>query len=169
MPLQQTHHVMKTRFGTNHLDTATTVRLLDKLKNNPSPFLPTTSSDEKLSDFSARRLKRIFQEKRATYTGSEIMEFSSTLSYTNPKWSKVPRAYVVLRVIDCFNLLDEIIDAGFSDLLFPVKFQNLPGFMDLSVRRVFCNAQQLILIKSMNLDKYQEGQNCYVKGTIPVR
>ncbi|KAK3202007.1 hypothetical protein GRF29_164g1390648 [Pseudopithomyces chartarum] len=155
--------VRKTRYGKASLDTAATVRLLEELNLNPTLSVPTTPSSKAISGASAKQLESIFREKRTAFTDAEIMKVSTLLSYTNLQYSKLPRTYIVLRSINRLDLLDRIILAGFSDFLFPASDKTLPAFLDQSIRKEFCNSQHLILTKSMDLEKGQEGKHCHFK------
>ncbi|KAF1963187.1 hypothetical protein CC80DRAFT_542334 [Byssothecium circinans] len=157
--------------GKDHPKTLETVRLIGELKLIWSPPLPTSPTDNPVWQAAAGRLERVFQkgqDSREPYADSEIIEISSLLSLSNPRWSKVPRTYVVLRTIGHLDVLDDMIDSGFSDFWFPVTEQNLPGSLSLSVRTAFFNAQEVILTKSMDLEKGEKGQHCYFSPEDPL-
>jgi tetratricopeptide (TPR) repeat protein len=146
--------------------------LEEKLKQKLSP----SSSDvaKTFSQAAASRLESFFQKKKETrepYTSSEIIEIASVLSFSSPRWSKVPRTYIVLRTIGHLNLLDDIINTGFSDFWFPVTKQRLPECLSTSARRAFFETQHIILTKSMDLEKGQTGQHCYFdeSDTLPLQ
>jgi hypothetical protein len=66
----------------------------------------------------AIRLNAYFPEgedRKGAYTDADIYEIAMLLKYSNPRWSKVPRTYVVLRTIGSLDSLDHCIDVGFSD------------------------------------------------------
>src|SRR2546421_11000897 len=54
------------------------------------------------------------------YSESQIRQVADLLSHLNEAWAKVPRTYIVLRLIGQLQLLDKFIDLGFSDHWFPV-------------------------------------------------
>lgn len=114
----------------------------------------------------AGRLKSFFpqdRDRRDPYTDTEINEISSLLNDLSPQWSNVPRTYIVLRIIGHLDLLPTVIDLGFSDFWFPVTEKSLPGCFSPSIRAAFVNAQQMVLTKSMDLEKGESGQHCYFK------
>jgi hypothetical protein len=139
------------------------IRLLHELQLNLSSLRTASNTSQETL---AVRLNCLFSDKQDTcepYTDSEIIEISLLLTQSNPQWSKVPRTYVVLRTISHLNLLNDLINVGFSDYWFPVTEQNLPALLQPSVRAAFCNVQNLVLTKSMDLEKSEKGQHCYFK------
>ncbi|KAL9634617.1 MAG: hypothetical protein Q9164_003986 [Protoblastenia rupestris] len=99
----------------------------------------------------------------AKYSDLEISQISSLLSHSHPSWSKVPRTYIVLRIVGCLDLLDQFIDLGFSDYWFPVTERSLPGCLRPSHRSQFVAAQDQVLTKSIGLEKGDAGQHCHFR------
>ena len=154
--------------GAEHNLTIDSKRLLQKLllAIAPPASVNTTAENTVLS-----RLSDFFVEDKeggAQYTDLEIGQISSLLNHLNPRWSKVPRTYIILRTISCLNLLDEFIDLGFSDHWFPVTERSLPYCLHPSHRSEFVAAQDLVITKSMGLEKGEEGQHCYFRGNEPL-
>ncbi|KAH7125139.1 kinase-like domain-containing protein [Dendryphion nanum] len=113
------------------------------------------------------RLDSYFLETRNAkdpYSDSEITDISSLLALSNPQWSKVPRTYVVLRIIGHLDVLDDLINAGFTDYLFPVGEQHAPRLLPPIVQTAFLKTQNLVLTKSMGLEKGEKGQHCYFRS-----
>ncbi len=153
--------------GKNHADKLTSKRFLQELL--------LTIRQPTLTDDTTRtvngRLGNFFpqgKEIRAPYTDSEINEISSLLKHLNPRWSTVPRTYIILRTISCLNLLDNFIDLGFSDYWFPVTERTLPYCLRPSHRSEFVHTQNLVLTKSMDLEKGGEGQHRYFRRNEPL-
>ena len=116
------------------------------------------------------RLSDFFVESKEggpQYNDLEIGQVSLLLNHLNPQWSKVPRTYIILRTISCLNLLDDFIDLGFSDHWFPVTERSLPHCLRPSHREKFVAAQDLVITKSMSLEKGEEGQHCYFRRNEP--
>jgi hypothetical protein len=107
---------------------------------------------------------------RSPYTDTDIHDISAILKHQAPRWSKVPRTYVVLRVIGHLDLLDHCLGVGFSDYWFPVTERNLPDVLRPSVRAAFVAAQALVLTQSMDLERGEKGQHCYFRkgDTLPL-
>jgi len=102
------------------------------------------------------------------YTDIDIQDICTLLKLQAPRWCKVPRTYVVLRIIGCLDLLDACIDLGFSDYWFPVLEKSLPDILRPSARAAFVEAQSLVMSQSMDLEKGDQGQHCYFrKGESP--
>jgi tetratricopeptide (TPR) repeat protein len=153
--------------GKEHVDTLDSKRLLGELLLITRS--PTFANDTRKT--LTTRLREYFpkgKESRAPYSDSEIYEISSLLKHSNPRWSKVPRTYIILRTIGHLDLLDEIVDLGFSDYWFPVTERKLPNSLSPSVRSAFASAQNLVLTKSMDLEKGERGQHCYFKRDEPL-
>jgi TolA-binding protein len=163
MLLQQAADGRERTLGKDHKDTLTTVRLLHKLQLHSTSLLAACTTPQQTL---AIRLDSFFPNNQDTlkpYTDSEITEIASLLNRSNPQWSKVPRTYIVLRIIGHLKLLDDLINVNFSDYWFPVTKQDLPGLLHPSVRAAFCNVQNLVLTKSLDLVKGEKGQHCYFK------
>jgi hypothetical protein len=110
------------------------------------------------------RLDVYFAEGRDdqdTYTEAEIQNIADMLKHQNPRWSRVPRTYVVLPNIGHLDLLDGCIDVGFSDYWFPVTERTLPDILRPSVRSAFVEAQSLVLTESIGLEKGEK--HCHFK------
>ena len=140
--------------GKEHVDTLRSKRFLQKL-------LLASMEETVLS-----RLSNFFRkgkEGAARYTDLEIGKISLLLNQLNPKWGKVPRTYIILRTINCLDLLDQFIDLGFSDHWFPVTERSVPYCLLPSDRSKFVTAQHLVITKSINLEKSEEGQHCYFR------
>jgi serine/threonine protein kinase len=101
------------------------------------------------------------------YTDLEILEISSALKTIDDAWSKVPRTYIVLRTMDRLDLLNDLISFGFSDYWFPVGENSLPKQFDAKLRLKFTSVQDIILTKSMDLEKGENGRHQhFAKGDI---
>ena len=94
--------------GKEHVDTLRSKRFLQKL-------LLASMEETVLSRLSNFFIKG--KEGAVQYTDFEIGKVSLLLNQLNPKWGKVPQTYIILRIINCLDLLDKSIDLGFSDHL----------------------------------------------------
>ena len=153
--------------GADHKDTLASKKLLQKVVLAKAPAAPTNT----LADIVSSRLSDFFadgNQRRTAYTDSEIQQVSLLLGQVNPQWSKVPRTYMVLRTIGCLDLLDTFIDLGFSDHWFPVTERSLPPFLLPSKRSQFVAAQDLVMTKSVDLEKGESGQHCYFRQDEPL-
>ncbi|RDW69768.1 hypothetical protein BP6252_08788 [Coleophoma cylindrospora] len=117
----------------------------------------------RLDDYFAEGTKR-----KTMYNDSEIQQVSRLLSQVNTKWSKVPRTYIILRTISCLDLLDEFINLDFSDHWFPVTERGLPHFLHPNQRSQFVAAQSLVMTKSLDLEKGDEGQHRHFSHDEPL-
>ncbi len=125
----------------------------------------SAASETKLSkqQSAADRLNLLFpeqQDHRTSYTDSEIHEISTLLGQQDSRWGKVPRTYIILRIIGHLNLLDELISLGFSDYWLPVTERSLPASLRSDVRTSFVRTQELVLTQSMDLERGERGRHC---------
>jgi hypothetical protein len=102
------------------------------------------------------------------YTDSEIYKILLLLKLQYPRWSRVPRTYIILRTIGHLDLFDKFLDIGFSDHWFPVTERQLPNCLHSSVRVEFVSTQDLVLTKSMDLERGKHGQHCFFKQNDPL-
>ncbi|KAI4162474.1 MAG: hypothetical protein LQ342_003889 [Letrouitia transgressa] len=154
--------------GAEHKDTVETRRLLQELQLATVPPAPANNTVEntvvsRLGDFFVK-----VKEGRAQYTDLEIAQISLLLKNLNPQWSMVPRTYIVLRTISYLNLLDEFVNLGFSDHWFPITERSLPYCLRPSQRSEFVVAQNLVITKSIGLEKGAEGQHSYFRHNEPL-
>lgn len=69
-------------------------------------------------------------------------------------WSKVPRLYAVLRMINQVQVIDSFITQGISDIWFPFSHKSLPDILrSPSLRFEFLEAQNLVLTKAFDLER----------------
>jgi TolA-binding protein len=144
--------------GAEHKDTLKSKRLYDELLAITPVSINTTAETV------ASRLGAYFIEDRgsgAQYTDFEICQISLLLKQLNPEWSKVPRIYIILRTIGCLSLLDDFINHHFSDYWLPFAERSLPDCFHPSQRSKFVATQNLVMTKSMDLEKGAAGQHCH--------
>jgi serine/threonine protein kinase len=110
-------------------------------------------------------------EPRVEFSESEINDISKLLLRLNPSWSRIPRVYIVLRIIGCLHAMSIFIDAGFSDYNFPVTARSLPHNLSPKARSDFVKNQTVVMTKSLNLEKIEGGQHCFFRKNeyIPLR
>jgi hypothetical protein len=148
--------------GTKHVDTRDSKKLLQKVVLAKVQSAPTNGHAEIVSS----RLSDFFADddlRQPAYTDSEIQQVSLLLSQVNLQWSKVPRTYIILRIIGCLDLLNTFIDIGVSDYWLPFIERNLPLCLRPGQRSQFVAAQNLVITKSMDLEKGERGQHCYFR------
>ncbi|KAL1643729.1 hypothetical protein SLS58_004744 [Diplodia intermedia] len=99
------------------------------------------------------------------FTDTDIETIASLLEDHEKSWSRVPRAYIVLRTIGHLDLLNDLLQLGFTDHWFPVEASALPPRLQPSVRNAIVKAQTLILTKSVDLEKGENGRHWhFAKG-----
>ena len=96
---------------------------------------------------------------RRPYKDVEIQHISLLLQHSQSAWSKFPRTYIVLRIIGRVDLLNDLIELGFTDHWFPVEARSLPQSLNPSIRSQFVKAQRLVLTKSVDLEKGENGEH----------
>ncbi|KAJ4286509.1 hypothetical protein N0V90_013209 [Kalmusia sp. IMI 367209] len=153
--------------GVDHKYTLATKDLLERAiyANTPSTTINNIAEigPSRLSDFFADR-----SQKQTVYTEAHIQQVSRLLGQVNLQWSKVPRLYIVLRIIDCLTVIDTFIDFGYSDHWLPFTERNLPSCLRSSKRSQFVTAQNLVMTKSMDLEKGENGRHCHFQEQEPL-
>jgi hypothetical protein len=139
---------------------------------NSKQLLPTATSDPDRN--LSKRLGHYFvegSEPRVEYSESEIVDISQLLLRLDPSWSRIPRVYIVLRIIDCLHAMSTFVDVGFSDYDFPVTARSLPPELNPKARSDFVKNQSMVMTKSLNLEKREGGQHCFFKKNeyLPLR
>jgi serine/threonine protein kinase len=108
-------------------------------------------------------------EDQNHYSDSDVTEISNLLKRIREAWSRVPRLYIVLRIIGQLHRLDEVIDLGFTDYWFPLKLNSLPDFLGPTDKANFIHAQSLVLTRVSDLENGELGShmNFNAKESIP--
>jgi len=153
--------------GKHNQTTHTYPEIQQVLLEAPTPTNPLAEVvSSRLSDFFTNGSPR-----QTAYTDPEIQQVSLLLSQVNLQWSKVPRTYMVLRIVGCLDLLDTFIDMGVSDYWLPFTERSLPPCLRPSKRSQFVGAQNLVMTKSMDLEKGEGGQHCFFRQdeTLPLQ
>lgn len=112
-------------------------------------------------DLAAERLSKLFPSSDETRTllDAEIEEVTTLLEGQNEVYSQAPRAYIVLWIIGRLDILGDLLKSGFSDFCFPVESTSLPPSLDPAVRRAIVQTQHVILTKSVDLEKGENGKH----------
>lgn len=84
-------------------------------------------------------------EPRVEYSESEISDISQLLLRFNPSWSRIPRVYIILRIIGCLHVMSTFVDVGFSDYDLPVTAKSLPPDLNPKARSDFVKNQTMVM------------------------
>jgi hypothetical protein len=153
--------------GSEHTDTLAIKSLVQTVHLAREHIVSTNTLTETVSSL----LSDIFtrgKERQMVCTDSEIQQVSLLLDQFNPQWSRVPRTYIFLRTIGSLDLLNTFIDLAFSEHWFPVTVTNLPHCLHPGKRSQFVAAQNLVITKSTDLEKGENGQHCYFRQNEPL-
>lgn len=91
------------------------------------------------------------------FAETDIREIATILERAGkPTWSRVPRLYIVLRLIEKLDTIDGFVEHGVSDTWFPFDQRSLPerlhGHSDrakfLETQKIVCNTKALNLERS---------------------
>jgi serine/threonine protein kinase len=95
------------------------------------------------------------QARRTTLSELDVRQLSDGLRRIGKdSWSKVPRLYAVLRMINQVQVIDSFITQGVSDIWFPFSHKSLPDTLrSPSSRFEFLEAQNLVLTKAFDLER----------------
>ncbi|KAF2826228.1 kinase-like protein, partial [Ophiobolus disseminans] len=130
----------------------------------------TFASKELLQQVVLAKVPPALTNSLAEVVSSRLSDFftDGSQSQVNAQWSKVPRTYIILRIIGCLDLLNTFIDLGVSDYWFPFTKRSLPPCLRPDKCSQFVAAQNLVMTKSMDLEKGEEGQHCYFRQDEPL-
>ncbi|KAF9768065.1 hypothetical protein IL306_014684 [Fusarium sp. DS 682] len=131
-----------------------------------------TSSDEAMQSRNAsprietQSLEGIFFSDNATnrepFTDFQFERISAFLRVGDKlEWSKTPRLYTVLRLIDQLEVIDAFINQNVTDIWFPFSHETLPSSISPSVQARFLDAQSVVLSKGFNLEKGGDRQHAH--------
>lgn len=92
---------------------------------------------------------------RVDFTESDLRDISDLLHRAGKEsWSRTPRIYVVLRLIDELGVMDPFTGCGVTDMSFPFSQRTLPGVLkDQPARERFLIVQSKVLTKALDLEK----------------
>jgi serine/threonine protein kinase len=111
--------------------------------------------------------------KRKSLTESDIRDIAQVLIRTsNVSWSRIPRIYSVLRIIDQLHAIDSFLTEGITDVWLPFSQKSLPAsFQTQSARLDFLDAQQLVFnTKALNLERKHTRHGHFTDATeVPLK
>jgi serine/threonine protein kinase len=137
-------------------------KLIQPSTNDGRQSSKSDSPDVDLSD----RLANFFP--RSKYSESDIQQIADLLRHINTAWSRVPRTYIVLRIIGQQQRLDEFINFGFTDHWFPVSSQQLPESLDSTARASLLQTQSVILAEGIDLKDGEDGRHMHFAKGVPL-
>ena len=92
---------------------------------------------------------------RCPFTETDLRGISDILRRTGrDSWSRIPRVYAILRLINQLPAIDDFLTQGLSDVWFPFSHKSLPASLkSQSARCDFLEAQRLVLSKGLDLER----------------
>ncbi|KAI1452816.1 kinase-like domain-containing protein [Annulohypoxylon moriforme] len=158
-------------FGKEHMDTLWCKHLLaiayyrqEKYDKAAAPLQEAVQGWKKLNQqefLDKMKIEDKLREvllKKAPYTNEEIIRISSEFNDEHSEKSYVQRTRVLLRDIDCLQLLNGLIEAGFSDYMFPITEKSLPEVFSPTQRSRFVEMQSQVM--GLSSDPIKDG-HCY--------
>ena len=121
----------------------------------------STAMDARLASFFSFLNGHESIQKLPAFNDSDIQKISTMLSHLDTSWARIPRTYIVLRIISRLDLLDTFINLGFTDYSFPVTERRLPPSISPTVKAEFVRTQSLVLTKSLDLEKGENGEHVH--------
>lgn len=127
----------------------------------PTPSTGTPQRPENGTRAQTNRLRgldELFPESgwdtRSKYTDAEFGDIASYLRNTgHESWSKVPRIYTVLRLVDQVELIDAFLQRGMTDIWFPFSDNTLPKALKQPHRAQFLQIQEVVFSKALQLER----------------
>lgn len=103
--------------------------------------MPRFERQNSLADYFERG-----ETSRTCYTDQNFSDIAALLKESNrDSWSRAPRIYTVLRLIDQLTALDSFLDLGFSDFWLPFNISQLPQSMSAYHRNRFIEQPNIVL------------------------
>jgi serine/threonine protein kinase len=104
----------------------------------------------------ADRLATFFDDdpaqSREIYQDTEIDQIANLLEQIAHVGFRCPRTYIVLRTIGGLDVLERLLNEGFTDQWFPVELRGLPSFLSPSVKSRIVQSQGIVLTKSLDIE-----------------
>lgn len=131
------------------------ITILDGIENPLTSSRAPRSIDERLGEF--------FADGRAgLFTDADLEEVSFLLQNSNgARYSRVPRLYTVLRIINQLEVLDEFLGRDITDLSFPFDGTSFPSTISHEIQSQFLQYQPAVLTKTLDLEKGEHGGHLY--------
>jgi serine/threonine protein kinase len=112
------------------------------------------------------------QATRKAFTETDIRQISDGLRRMGKdSWSRVPRLYTILRMVNQVQVIDSFVAQGVSDIWFPFSLKTLPEILRApSSRFEFLEAQDLVLTKAFDLEREDGKHRHFSKAEdVPMR
>ena len=112
------------------------------------------------------------QEKHSPYSEQDICEISALLQVINEVWSRIPRTYVLLRLLDQLDAITGFIANDITDISFPFMQSGLlDSLKDHKARSEFIECQHLVYNNTaLNLERDDTPHgHCRDASQIPLR
>lgn len=92
---------------------------------------------------------------QSTFSEDDIRDIADVLRrYDEAAWSRIPRIYITLRLINHLSVIDLFLDANITDVSFPFSLKTLPeALKDKDTRMLFIEKQSSILSKALDLER----------------
>ena len=120
----------------------------------------TTSTAQRTID---KRLGEFFADGRTgPFTDADLEEVSFLLQNSNDAcYSRVPRLYTVLRIINQLQVLNEFLRRDITDLSFPFDTTSFPSTISHEIQSQFLQYQPAVLTRTLDLEKGEQGGHLY--------
>jgi serine/threonine protein kinase len=91
------------------------------------------------------------------YSEKDVQHISKLLEHLGKiEWSLRPRTYIVLRLINCTEIMSIFVSLGLFDIALPYNHMTLPeAITSPSTRTRFLETQSIILTKAMDLETFE--------------
>jgi serine/threonine protein kinase len=112
------------------------------------------------------------QATRKAFTETDVRQISDGLRRMGKdSWSRIPRLYTILRIVNQVQVIDSFIAQGVSDIWFPFSLKTLPEILRTpSSRSDFLEAQDLVLTKAFDLEREDGKHRHFSKAEdVPMR
>lgn len=106
------------------------------------------------------RLNEYFSLQRDKYSEVDIDQINELLDLSHElAYSRIPRVYIVLRLIDRLDDIDLFLNSEVSDVSFPFSASSLLTSLEPNTVHKFLGAQKVVLTKALDLEKDHDGKH----------
>jgi heat shock protein 1/8 len=135
---------------TLHLRTSSSSTSVPGIFNMSTEKAVMRSSTPRNSESTITELFTQTEEGRPEYTDADFTRITTYLNNKGrPAWSRMPRIYTVLRLINQLEVLEAFIEENITDVWLPFTLKSLPTTLSPTARSQFIEHQKLVLSKSL--------------------
>jgi hypothetical protein len=116
----------------------------------------------------AQLMENLFSRPDTKFSDSDLEDISRWLLHMGDEsYSKIPRIYTVLRLMNQLQLIETFTKENITDFWFPFSYESLPSELTPTARHNFLNYQSTVLTKALDLER-ESGLHQYFSKDEPL-